>query len=538
MSKKSFVKGAAILATAGLIAKIIGALFRIPLMNIIDTEGMGIYQLAYPIYAFLLVISTAGIPTAISKLVSEKVTLGDQRGAYRIFRTSFKLLLVIGTVTSLVLFVGSPLFAKMQSNESSVYALMAIAPALFFVSLMSAYRGYFQGLQIMTPTALSQIIEQFGKLIMGLILASAWIGKGPEYGAAGALLGVTLSEVAALALLMGMFRRKKGEIFNQIRRSPKHTYIESERTLIYKILNIAIPVTIGASIIPIVNFADSIIVINRLKAIGYSKSQATSLYGMLTGGANPIISFPSIFTVALAMSLVPAISESYTGKDWNEIRLRSNVGIKLTLFIGMPAAVGMMVLSTPIISFLYRNMDGAKAAATGELLGILAIGVIFLTLIQTLTAILQGVDRVTVPVKNLAIGALCKIVLTIILVGIPEINVKGAAIGTVVCYGVAAILDFAAVIRYADINFDVGDFMLKPAIAAGIMGICVSLTYKYTFGLMKSNTKSTLLAIIVGIIVYILMVFATGMVKRQDLETVPKGNKIAKILDKMGLLRG
>ena len=235
-------------------------------MNIIDTEGWYIsigvsYICIYwssPLQVF---------PQPYQNWCRKRLP-SDQRGAYRIFRTSFKLLLVIGTVTSLVLFVGSPLFAKMQSNESSVYALMAIAPALFFVSLMSAYRGYFQGLQIMTPTALSQIIEQFGKLIMGLILASAWIGKGPEYGAAGALLGVTLSEVAALALLMGMFRRKKGEIFNQIRRSPKHTYIESERTLIYKILNIAIPVTIGASIIPIVNFADSIIVINRLKAIG------------------------------------------------------------------------------------------------------------------------------------------------------------------------------------------------------------------------------------------------------------------------------
>lgn len=537
MSKKSFVKGAAILAAAGLLAKLIGALFRIPLMNIIDTEGMGIYQLAYPIYAFLLVISTAGIPTAISKLVSERVTLGDQRGAYRIFRTSFKLLFSIGIVTSLILLIFSPLFAKLQSNESSVYALMAIAPALFFVSLMSAYRGYFQGLQFMTPTALSQIVEQFGKLIMGLIFASAWIDKGPEYGAAGALLGVTLSEVAALALLMGMFKRNRGELFDNIRRSPKPEYYESERNLIRKILNIAIPVTIGASIMPIVNLADSVIVINRLKSIGYTKSHATSLYGMLTGGANPIVSFPTIFTIALSMSLVPAISESYANRDWREIRHRSSVGIKLTLFIGMPAAMGMAVLSTPIIEFLYRNMDRVKAAATGELLSILAIGVIFLTLIQTLTAILQGVDRVIVPVKHLATGALFKIVLTIILVGIPEINVRGAAIGTVICYGVAAILDFAAVIRYARVDFSIRDFILKPAIATGVMGICVSMTYKYSFKALGSNIKSTLLSIVVGVFIYILMVFATGMLRREELELVPKGDKLARVLDKLGLLK-
>lgn len=537
MSKKSFVKGAAILAVAGLIAKVIGALFRIPLMNIIGTEGMGIYQLAYPIYAFLLVISTSGIPTAISKLVSERVAVGDQRGAYRVFRASFKLLFIIGFVTSLILLVGSPIFARMQGNESGVYALMAIAPSLFFVSLMSAYRGYFQGLQHMTPTALSQIVEQFGKLIMGLTFARLWIEKGPEYGAAGALLGVTLSEVAGLALVMGIYRRRRGEIFHNIRLAPKFGHREDERAVISKILSIAIPVTIGASIMPIVNFTDSIIVINRLRSIGYAKSQATSLYGMLTGGANPIIGLPSIFTIALAMSLVPAISESYATSDWAEIEKRSTIGIKLTLFIGLPAAVGIMVLSTPIVEFLYRNMEGAEAAATGNLLAILSIGVIFLTLIQTLTAILQGVDRVIVPVRNLAIGAAFKIVLTIVLVGIPSINIQGAAIGTLVCYGIAAMLDFIAVLKYARIRFSITEFLIKPVIAAGAMGLGVFLTYRYSFEAMASNTKSTLLSIIVGMVLYVIMVFATGMVKRQDLEMIPGGEKLIGILDKLGLLR-
>lgn len=537
MSKKSFVKGAAILAVAGLIAKAIGALFRIPLMNIIGTEGMGIYQLAYPIYAFLLVISTSGIPTAISKLVSERIAVGDQRGAYRVFRTSFKLLFIIGIVTSLILLVGSPIFAKMQGNESGVYALMAIAPSLFFVSLMSSYRGYFQGLQHMTPTALSQIVEQFGKLIMGLTFASLWIDKGPEYGAAGALLGVTLSEVAGLALVMGMYKNRRGEIFHNIRRAPKFGYQEDERVVISKILSIAIPVTIGSSIMPIVNFTDSIVVINRLKAIGYAQSQATRLYGMLTGGANPIISFPSIFTIALAMSLVPAISESYAKGDWAEIRKRSTIGIKLTTFIGFPATAGIAILSTPIIELLYRNMDRAEAVATGNLLSILAIGVVFLTLIQTLTAILQGVDKVIIPVRNLAIGAVVKIVLTIILVGVPSINIKGAAIGTLVCYGVAAMLDFIAVVKYARIDFRIGEFILKPVIATGVMGVCVSLGYKYSFDALASNTKSTIFAIAVGIIVYMLMVFATGMVNRQDLDMMPGGDKLIRILNKIGLLK-
>jgi len=209
MSKKSFVKGAGILAVSGLIVKFIGAVFRIPLTNIIGTEGIGLYQLAYPIYAFLLVASTSGLPVAISKMVSEEIALGNHYGAYRIFRISLRLLTLLGIVTSIILLAGSGLISKLQGNPKSIYGLMAISPALFFVSVMSAYRGYFQGMHMMTPTALSQIIEQLGKLIIGLTLAALWIPKGPEYAAAGAILGVTLSEVAALTFMLGVYHIKK-----------------------------------------------------------------------------------------------------------------------------------------------------------------------------------------------------------------------------------------------------------------------------------------------------------------------------------------
>ncbi|NMA94432.1 MAG: polysaccharide biosynthesis protein [Clostridiales bacterium] len=537
MSKRYFVKGAAILAVAGLVAKIIGAIFRIPLMNIIGTEGMGIYQLAYPIYAFLLVISTSGIPTAISKVVSERVAIGDQRGAYRVFRTSFKLLFIIGLLTSLILSIGSPIFARLQGNDSGVYALMAISLSLFFVSIMSAYRGYFQGLQYMTPTALTQIIEQFGKLVMGLTLATLWSKKGPEYGAAGALLGVTLSEIAALALIMGIYRRRRKKIFKKIRLAPKFKRDEDEMSVVYGLLSIAIPVTIGASIMPIVNFMDSVIVINRLRTIGYAKSQATSLYGMLTGGANPIISLPSIFTIALAMSLVPAISESHAKSDWAEINKRCTIGMKLTLFIGLPAAIGVMILANPIIKLLYSNMEGAEVIATGHLLSLLSIGIIFLTLIQSLTAMLQGVGKVSIPVRNLGIGAALKIILTTVLVGMPSINIKGAAIGTLVCYGIAAVLDFIAVLKYTRMDFSIIEFIIKPIIATVIMGVGVFFSYRLGFEILGSNASATLLSIIVGIILYIIMVFATGMIKRQDLDMMPGGDKLIILLDKMGLLR-
>lgn len=537
MSKKSFVKGATILTVAGIVAKIIGALFRIPLGNTIKSEGMGFYQMAYPVYAFLLIVSTAGLPTAISKIVSEKIAVNDYRGAHRVFKVSFRLLTVIGITTTIIMLVGSPLFARMVRNKESIYCFISIAPALFFVSLLSAYRGYFQGMQNMTPTAVSQIVEQFGKLIMGLWLATLWIPNGPQYGAAGAILGVTLSEVAALVLVMGMYRGEKQKIYSNIRRSPKHMYYESTSSIVNRIANIAIPVTIGAAVMPFISFLDSVIVPGRLQYVGFSKREATSLFGILTGMVNPIINLPTVFTIALGMSLVPAIAESYAMKDRKSIVHKTTIGIKLTMLIGVPASIGMAVLSTPICKLLYARIDADEVLLAGNLLMILSIAVAFLTLIQTLTAILQGIGRVKTPVRNLFIGAILKVILTIILVGMPSINIKGAAVSTLVCYATAAILDFIAVIRYTKIPFSFSDFLIKPLLASIIMGGCVYFSYDRIFTALNSNTKATLLSIIIGILVYAIMLLLTGTIREQDFEMLPKGRTIARKLKKIGLLR-
>jgi len=580
MSKNSFIKGAGILAISGLIVKFIGAVFRIPLTNIIGTEGIGLYQLAYPIYAFLLVASTSGLPVAISKMVSEEIALGNHYGAYRIFRISRRLLTLLGIATSIILLAGSGLISKLQGNPKSIYGLMAISPALFFVSVMSAYRGYFQGMHIMTPTALSQIIEQLGKLIIGLTLAALWIPKGPEYAAAGAILGVTLSEVAALVFLLGVFRNKKPGIIRQARATYKTHYQEHSRTIIRRIIEIAVPVTIGASIMPLVNFADQIIVVNRLEPIiskvsnipytlenfskfvvekggrlapgltmenaavlmpelyaEFCKKLATSLYGILSGAVNTLINFPAVLTIALAMSLVPAISESYALKDYEGVASKTTIGIRLTLLLGVPAAVGLAVLAEPILKLLYGSMSEWEYAHGAALLTTLSIGVVFLTLIQSLTAMLQGVGKTGIPVKNLFIGAIFKVIVTYTLAGIPRWNVRGAAMGTVVCYGIAAFLDFAAVIRYNGIGFSFKDFVLKPVISVGVMGIIVYYTYNFVYGRLGSNAPALLISILAGIIVYTIMLFITGSITKKDFEHIPGGRKLGRILGRLGLLR-
>jgi len=536
MSKKSFIKGAAILAAAGLISKFIGALFRIPLTNLIGSVGIGYYQKAYPIYSFLLIISTAGIPTAISKLVAENLALRNYRDAHKVFQLSVRLMLIIGLSTFIVFSSGSRLIAKLTGSEGAFYSILAIAPSLIFVTLISSFRGYFQGMQYMTPTALSQIIEQTGKLILGLWFASMFIDKGPEYSAAAAVAGVTLSEGAALVLLMGMYRNKRKEIIHNIRSSPRPRTSLSNRSILSRLIIIAFPITIGSSIMPLVNVADTLIVGNRLADAGFNEIEANSLFGLLTGTANPLINFPAVLTIALAMSLVPAISESYANKDYKGIAQKTSTGIRLTLLLGMPAAAGMAVLARPICALLYGGLPESEITVAGEILSILAVGVIFLTLVQTLTAILQGLSKMTVPVKNLAIGALFKIVITYFLVANPDINVKGAAIGTVVCYGIAAVLDMAAVVRYSRTPVPFMDFIVKPVIAVSIMSIAVFFANKY-FITMVSGNKATLLSILVGVIIYAIVLLATGAVNKRDLELMPGGRKLGRILLKLKLIR-
>lgn len=536
MSKNNFIKGATILAAAGLIVKVLGALFRIPLMNIIGSEGVGLYQMAYPIYSFLLTISTSGIPIAISKIVAEKIALRDYKEAHKVFTQARKLMLIVGIATFLIFALLSEYTANFIGSERAYYSILAISPSLLFVSLICVYRGYFQGMQYMTPTATSQIIEQLGKLIFGLWFASIGVKYGPEYGAAGAIIGVTLAEAAALVLLLGVYRGKSKEIKININRTRSVHSPELGRSILSRLVRIAIPITIGSSIMPLVNVADTLIVVNRLTDIGYTVVDAEKLFGLLTGGANPLINFPTVLTIALSMSLVPAISEAYTMKDYRNISIVSQTGIRLTLLMGLPAAAGMATLAKPISALLYGNLPELEIYMTGSLLSILSIGVVFLTLIQTLTAILQGMGKVTIPVINLAIGAAFKVIVTYVSVGIPSINIAGAAYGTIICYGIAAILDFIYVIKYSKTSMSFKDIVIKPVIAVAVMSLAVYISFKYSVVSLGSNI-ATFFSIAVGVVVYVLILLVIGAVDKRDIELLPGGKRLVRLLNKLRLIK-
>ncbi len=522
--KKTFVKGAFILGVAGLICKVIGAFFRIPLYNMLG-DGMQYYEAVYPYYSTLLVISSAGLPTAISRMVAERTAVGDLLGAKRVFRKSQLLLTGIGAVTTALMYFGADLLARSTVGPLAAPSFRMMAPALLIVSIMCSYRGYLQGLQQMTGTAMSQLAEQAGKLAIGLYLAARWMPRGLEYGAMGAVAGVTISELLALIVVgvFYLFRKRDIELCESTLSEPS-----GDKGIIRGLLAIAIPVTIGASIMPITGILDASLIKSTLMSIGFDEAAASMRYVALRSNVTNIINMPAVLTIALAMSLVPAISAARTANDQKAIHTVSAMGIKLAMFIGIPCAVGLFALSAPAIDLLY-TIDDQRLAIASALMRTSAIGVIFLSLVQTLTGILQGVGKQHIPVINLFIGGVIKVVLMLTLMRNPAIEIQGAAISTTACYIVAGVLDAIYLIRYTKLKLNVLDTFIKPVVAALVMGGAAFFSYQLIHARIHSNTIATAGAILIGAVLYLIGVVWMQMFSEEDLAFIPGGSILSKL---------
>ncbi|MDR3295742.1 MAG: polysaccharide biosynthesis protein [Clostridiales Family XIII bacterium] len=545
MDRKTFMQGAVILAAAGVVIKALGAVFRIPLGNMISDTGMGYYQTAYTIYVMFLVLSNSGIPVAISRMVSERIAVGRPDEAHRVFRVSFILLFVIGIATSCFCFFRTGFILQFFPNmENSSYAIKAIAPALLIVPLMAAYRGYFQGRQDMRPTAKSQIAEQFFRVAAGLTVAYLLLPQGGQMAAAGAAFGATAGAIAGLVTIMAIyaFDKKKTAAGPEeadpadsklAEAGPAGAEKEPVHAILLKIFIIAVPITIGAAIMPIMNFIDLAIISNRLATLGWMATDVREAYGQLAGFANPLINLPQILTQAVAMSLVPAVAAAYKKKDMAFLRHNIQLGLRTAVIIGLPCALGMMTLSEQIMALLFPMARGAAQGAA-PFLFILAFGIIFLSTVQTLTGVLQGVGRQMIPVCNLFIGAAAKIAVTWCLIAVPSVNVKGAAIGTVTAYIIAAALNLLAVRRHTGTRFDVRLTYVKPLFAALVMSFVVWAGYKLLFlflvGVPAGHAISTVIAVCAGVAAYGILLLAGGAVTAEELKLLPKGEKIAKML--------
>ncbi len=548
-TKKTFIEGAFVLGIAGVIIKMMGFLFRIPLGNMIGDKGMGYYQAAYPIYVFLLLIAIAGIPIAISKMVSERIAVGEYREAYRVFRVSFILLLCIGVVSFSICFFGAGFISQHLRVPNAKYSMMAIAPALLLCPMMAAYRGYFQGMQNMTPTAASQVMEQLFRVITGLTFAFIFLTHGVEYAAAGASFGATAGGIAGLLTVVYIYRANRMHIHGDIAVSADagKSAVPTKKIL-RDILIIAIPITIGASIMPIMNVIDVGIVVRRLTATGWTEAEATALYGQLAGFVGPLINFPQVLTQAVSMSLVPVVAAAYKKNDMPFLQKNVELGMRMALLIGFPCAFGMIALAEPIMRSLYPlRLDAAISAAS--LLMIMGGGVIFLATVQTLTGVLQGIGKQLIPVRNLAVGALAKIFITYGLTGIESINVRGAAIGTVAAYIIASTLNIFAVKKYTGAKFNLKLTYIKPIAASLIMGVAAYFSYTLTMlpvsallgqhlpagstiSIFLPTAISTGVGVLAGMLLYAVLILKFKAVTKEELKNLPQRGKISRILKK------
>ncbi len=571
------MEGAAVLVVAHLVVKIIGACFKIPLANILQETGMAYFTRAYNLYAALFVMATAGLPVAVSKMVSESLAKENFAESKKILKAAITLLTIIGAIGTCVLFFGARSFAEGAFNSPGSYlSIVAISPAILFISILSAFRGYFQGHSNMVPTAYSEVLEAVSKLVIGLLGAYLLMSVSSEVAAAGAISGVTLGGLLALILLVFFYfkNRKSTPLTNA-------TTANSSKRIFVRLLTIAVPITIGAAVMSLTNVIDTFMISNRLSTITVDESifktlteffgvsannarigenitsaAADVMYGSYSGYAMSLFNLPPSIVTSISMSIVPAISAALAIKNHSQAKLLTESSIRITTMFALPCAIGMSVLSSPILVALYNN---SRAQDT---LALLSLAIIFVCIVSVTTSILQAAGHVFIPVRNMLIGGAFKIISNYILISVPQLNIGGAPISTFCCYLIIASLNIAAITKIIRPDFNFKDFILKPLVSAIAMGVIVYIVYNLSATLLgcpqislKVDFMSQIapatpvlsavrfktiialgISIFIGVIAYFVTMCVTKSFFEEDIKMLPKGNKIAAFMKKYKLL--
>jgi stage V sporulation protein B len=534
-----FIKGALVLTLAGVVVKVLGAVYRIPLYNILGAEGIGLFQAVYPVYAMMLSVSTAGVPVAVSKLVAEKIAHANYKGAQQVFRVALGLMIGSGMVVTGVLLLSARFYTeRVLMAPGAFYPLIAISPSIIFFAVKSSFRGYFQGQQSMVPTAMSQIVEQVVRVATIFLLASVLVRRSLEMGAAGAAFGTVTGALMALGFLVIVYLRQRPRFLQMGSRG--NNSLSSTKKVMTEIIALALPITIGSIVLPLVNMVDATLILPRLQAGGFSEAQALEMFGNFTGAAMPLVNMPTIFTLALATSLVPAIANANAHRNRNLIKKLSSLATRIGLMIGLPAATGLFLLSEPISLMLYDNVDVARPLALA------AFAIVFISLNQTTAPVLQGMGKTYLPVAHMFIGLVFKVLINYFLTAIPAINILGPVAGTILGFAVAGYLNLRSISRQIGPGTPVLNSFIKPTINAAIMGAVVHFSYPVVLRHMANVIASerllisgaVLITMAMGVVIYGLATLFTGTITRAELELVPKiGPKVAKILARFGLLR-
>jgi len=508
--QNGFLKGVFVLSVGGIVAKVIGAVYRIPLTNIIGSYGMGLYQLVFPLFSLLLTISTAGIPVAVSKLVAEKFAIGKYDHANKVFKTALVMLALFGLAGSVLLFVFAGKISALQGNVQATSAYKIIAPSVFLVCVISAYRGYFQGLMQMEPTALSQIVEQIAKMTIGLYGAIKFMPdviKSVNF----AVLGVTVSEICALLLLLCIKKFGKKQKAHLLSGSTLFNTKQTAKSL----LVLCLPITLSGLIIPLTQLVDSVLVINLLKV-----PDATLLYGVWAGPVHSLLNMPVVLTIGISTAIVPAISQHYAKKDFSGAKQKATFALKLTFVVGIPCSLGLIILAQPITQLLYGGLPFNEILLASDMVRVAGVSVLFLSLVQTSTAILQAGGRFYAPVVFLFVATVSKTLLSVFLLSNEKINVFGAPVSSVICYFVACLGDLLYIVRVQKIKPDFKEVLAKP-LACGLVMTTFLLLTRNLFAKFLPNSLCVLLLVTVGVVAYFTAILLFGVFDKNEASKVP-----------------
>ncbi|MGN0537843.1 MAG: polysaccharide biosynthesis C-terminal domain-containing protein [Acutalibacteraceae bacterium] len=576
---QSFLKGAAILGMSTVIVKLMGMVYKIILSSMLGGVGTGLFNSAYALYNPLFMLSTAGFPIAISRMVSESITRKRYRDVRQIHRLSIPIFVVAGLVCFVAMILGGFVYVKVIHSDNAIFAILALSPTIFFGCLMSIYRGYFQGMKNMVPTAVSEIIEACGKLFLGLVAAVITMEFGMrQYYDTGYVLGVQcqnaadaqnvivpiavgaaimgISVGALLGLLYLIIRMKHGG--DNITRPmliaspPAHSPSRTVRTLV----KTAIPIGLSSIVMSLGDSIDAILVQRRIGDIVDNQADSLlNLYGSLIpdyvyDGGNTAVYLYGCYGMALTLMMLitavtqvfgttalPSVTAAYTSGNKRQLKKSMETVLKITALITIPSGLGMAVLAEPLMSLIYSSPSVSnEVEISSRILAIMGVSVIFIATSTPLCSMLQAVGRMDIPLKLMGIGMVLKIITNYVLVGIPEINVQGANCGSLVCYLFVTITALFILCREAKVVPNFVSIFIKPFLAAIL---CAAAAYfsEQLFDVFFVQNIATLLAIAVAVVVYIVFLFLFRAVSRNDILQMPKGNKIVKILEKHHLIR-
>ena len=523
--KQTFLHGTALLAMATVIVKVIGALYKIPLNAIIGEQGFSYFNTAYDIYTVLLMISTAGLPVAMSRMISQSNALGHYNQVRQVYSTARTIFLSLGLAGSLLMTVFCRQLANFLNQPDAWAAIGALGPSVLLICIMSTYRGFFQGHGNMIPTSISQVLEALIKLLvgMGLALLLLKLTRKVPFAAAGAIFGVTASCLVSALYLFAIFRKS----YRQLPQSRDH--VNPFCTTAKGLLIIAIPITIGSAGLQFLTMLETKIYMGRLLELGYSHDLAATMKGIYNM-TQTIFNMPCAFITPITISIIPAITANLTQLDDRGARATEESAIRIMSLVAMPCAVGLMVLARPVTALL-GGYSGEKLALATRLMTILGCSVVFNAIVLVTTAIMQAHGYVNRPVINMFIGGILKLVTIYILTGNPNIHILGTPVGTLLCYVTISILNVVSLHHLVELSPRFLKNMVRALCAALFMGAVAWLTW---FAMVKVNIGSRLLLcavpVLMGVISYCLAVYKCKVLTREDCLLLPKGEKIASFL--------